>query len=158
MSEPESKISRRELLKRAAPLGKVTIDKTGCTGCELCVSECPTGALSISVSENDVYQLLFRHAACIACGRCGEVCPEGCLHLERTIELDKIKQPAEALFEDKVARCRQCGEPIGTEAMIAKMRTRVSAAEESVTANLNLCPMCKIKVSFGTGVNSGRID
>ena len=143
---PDGEISRRELLKRASPLGKVTLDGSKCTGCSLCAFDCPTEALAVSSSEaTDVYQLLFKHNHCIACGQCVEVCPEQCLHLERTLELDRLNNPAAVLFEDRIARCRECGSIIGSRAMIDSLQTKVPAGGESFTSQLDLCPMCKVK-------------
>jgi len=142
----EGKISRRELLKLAAPLGKVEIDRAQCTGCGLCALECPTEALTALVGEDDIYQLLFKHTSCVACRQCIEICPEKCLHLERTLELDRINQPAAVLFEDRIVRCRECGSPIGTEAMINKLRERLPAA--TGPSQFELCPDCKTKVSL----------
>jgi ferredoxin len=86
---PEGEMSRRELLKLASPLGKVMLDSSKCTGCGLCATECTDGALTISSSGEDTYQLLFKHNLCTACGQCVEVCPEQCLRLERALELDR---------------------------------------------------------------------
>lgn len=155
--KPEGKISRRELLKLAVPLGKVDIDGSRCTGCGLCALECPTGALVTSQGEDDDYQLLFRYGSCVACGQCVEVCPEECLHLERTLELDRINQPAKVLFEDRIARCSQCGSPIGTKAMIERLQAKVVAAGGASPSYFELCPTCKIKAQFNPRVDDGCI-
>ena len=149
---PEDEISRRELLKRLSPLGKVELDTTQCTGCGLCTLDCPTGALTVSSSgETDTYQLLFKHDVCIACGRCVEVCPEKCLHLERILEVDKIGSPAIVLFEDMIVRCSQCGSPIASKAMIDKLRDKVPAMGQLFPSQFELCPTCKVKAQFSLG-------
>ena len=145
----KGEISRRELLKRASPLGKVILEEGKCTGCGLCTLDCPTGALTASFGgEVDGYQLLFKHALCIACGMCAEVCPEQCLHVERALEIDNLSRPPAVLHEDKVVRCRQCGSSIGPMTMIDKIRARVLAAGQSFSDQLELCPMCKVKAQF----------
>jgi len=144
LATSEGEISRRELLKMASPLGKVTLDSSQCTGCGLCALECSTGALTISSDEEtDFYQLLFQHNACLACNECIEVCPEQCLKLERTLEPDKLNDPPVMLFEDKVSRCRECGNVIGTRAMIDSLRIKLAATEDFPDSLLELCPLCK---------------
>ena len=145
----EGKISRRELLKRLSPFGKVELDSSQCTGCGLCALECPTGALMISSSEeSDVFQLLFKHGNCVACGLCVEICPEKCLRMERILEVDKMGSQS-VLFEDVIIRCSGCGSPVGPKAMIDKLQARVAAVGQSFPAQFELCPTCKIKAQFG---------
>ena len=149
MSKIKGEISRRELLKLASPLGKVTLEKARCTGCGLCALDCPSGALTVSSGgEADVYQLLFKHNLCVACGQCVEVCPEQCLHLERTLELDEISRPATVLFEDEIVRCSDCSSPLATRAMINSIKAKLPATGQLPSSRLELCPACKAKVQF----------
>ena len=144
----EGKISRRELLKQLSPLGKVELDSSQCTGCGLCALECPTGALTVSSSEeSDAFQLLFKHGNCVACSRCVEICPEKCLHMERVLELDKMDSQS-VLFEDVIVRCSGCGNPVGPKTMIDKLQARVAVAGRPFPAQFELCPTCKVKAQF----------
>ena len=148
MSETRSEISRRQLLKMASPLGKVTLDKTRCTGCGLCALECPDGALSIApVKETDAFQLLFKHGLCVACARCVEVCPEKCLRLERTLEPDVLNGQTTVLFQDEIVRCSGCGRPFASKAMIDSIKAKLPAT--GLPFQFELCPECKIKVQPG---------
>ncbi|MEM9423403.1 MAG: 4Fe-4S binding protein [Spirochaetota bacterium] len=53
------------------------IDAETCINCTLCVSECPTDAIS---EDYDAH--VIEAAACIDCGACLSVCPEECISTE----------------------------------------------------------------------------
>lgn len=56
------------------------IDPESCTGCETCLSWCPTDAISINdagVAERD-------RNACLGCGLCARFCPEEAIALEES--------------------------------------------------------------------------
>lgn len=149
MSKIKGEISRRQLLKMASPLGKVTLEKDRCTGCGLCALECPSGALVFTQdSEAVACQLLFKHSLCVACGQCVEICPEQCLHLERALEPEGLHRPATVLFEDEIVRCAECGCPLASRAMINGIKAKLPATGRVPSSQLELCPGCKAKVQF----------
>lgn len=146
------------------PFGKLELDASQCIGCGLCAVDCPTEALTASSNEEtDSFQLSFQHDRCVACGRCVKVCPEKCLRLERILELSQINSPAAVLFEDSIARCRECGNVIGARAMIDRLQAKVLPIGEALAAQLELCPACKTR-QFSLGrtdlgpVNKPELD
>jgi len=147
----KGKISRRELLKMLSPLGAVEMMGDGCTGCGLCALECPTGALRLSVNEDDATcQLLFRHSACPACGECVAACPEGCLRLVRDLEPGKFNLPPVVLFTDTIIRCAACGKPVASRAMIESIKKKIGADGGTSPTRVELCPECKIGLQFSS--------
>ena len=47
------------------------IDKNKCTGCALCIRECPVEAISLKQGKAEINM-----DKCIRCGKCHEVCPQ----------------------------------------------------------------------------------
>ncbi len=144
-------MSRREFLKGFLPKnsGMVFIDKEKCTGCTLCVIDCPTKALVIRPnSEKDSYQLLFRQEACNACGVCETSCPEHCLQfVDKEFEKNERGKETKAIFEDNLSRCIQCGIPLFPRSMVRKLEAKIFTNKGS-TWELNLCPSCRTKAPF----------
>lgn len=63
--------------------GAVEVNKERCKGCNLCVTACPAGVLSLHEKEvNDKgyhYAYMKNQDKCIGCASCGYVCPDGCI-------------------------------------------------------------------------------
>ena len=47
------------------------VDKGRCTGCTICLAECPVGSISMEGEKAEINM-----QTCIRCGLCHEVCPE----------------------------------------------------------------------------------
>jgi len=60
-----------------------TVDKAKCTGCKLCVIECPTGAMSVIDKKARVEE-----GACVACVRCADRCKK-----ENAIAMVRRREP-----------------------------------------------------------------
>ena len=150
-SKYKDTISRREFLKGVLPKsdGTVFIDKEKCTGCTLCVIDCPTKALAVHPNrERDSFEFLFRQEACTACGVCEKSCPEHCLRLsQKESEKDESGKETEVIFEDHLSRCVQCGIPLFPRSMVKKLEAKILTNKGSTWA-LNLCPSCRTKASF----------
>ncbi len=53
------------------------VDEEKCTGCETCVSECPSEAISMAAEK-----ALVDVENCIDCGVCVDACPEEAITME----------------------------------------------------------------------------
>jgi len=53
------------------------VDKDACTGCGVCIDECPADAM---VLENEL--VVVDADVCVDCGSCVDVCPTDALTME----------------------------------------------------------------------------
>lgn len=144
---PES----RELQELAASMGveksrfpTVTHAERDCILCGLCVSVCREviGAAAISFAHRGVERKLAApflepSEACIGCGACAAVCPVGAIELRWTAEEIEV-----APFGNRVrlARCEECGAPIGAAPLAERVRREVGAKSGHT---VRLCTVCK---------------
>jgi 2-oxoglutarate ferredoxin oxidoreductase subunit delta len=146
MLQTKDKMSRREFLRGSLPKnpGKLLIDREKCTGCTLCVIDCPTKALVIHPGdEKDSYQLLFQQEVCNACGLCEKSCPEHCLKfIDRELAEDESGRETKVIFEDNLSRCIRCDTPLFPRSMVRKLEAKIFTKKGS-TWELNLCPSCR---------------
>ncbi len=75
---PFVKLSTPEHLR-----GKLTFENTGCTGCGLCVKDCPAIALELIVNDKKAKRFVFRYHEdrCTYCGQCVQSCRFNCLNM-----------------------------------------------------------------------------
>ena len=78
------------------------IDKNKCTGCGLCVSECPVNAISMKEGKGEIDM-----DKCIRCGKCHEVCPK------EAVRHDSEKIPQEV--EENLEKTKKLMENFKTE-------------------------------------------
>ena len=131
------------------PLSWIKVNGSQCTGCGLCVIDCPSGAFTLCYDANQgSYQLTFNQGMCVTCGACETSCPERCLHLERNVESDRATEAPVVIFQDRVSRCRECGIPLFPQAMIDRLRARLSASGE-IPWQFDFCPSCRMKALLG---------
>ncbi len=61
------------------PLSKDIIrNEDKCTHCGVCVSACPTDALTVDLQSKEI---IFKSEACVACEHCVPVCPSQAMEL-----------------------------------------------------------------------------
>jgi formate hydrogenlyase subunit 6/NADH:ubiquinone oxidoreductase subunit I len=58
--------------------GKIQYDKEKCTGCQLCIKVCPSGAIEFKPKIKKIKIYLAR---CTFCSQCNDACPVGCLSM-----------------------------------------------------------------------------
>jgi ech hydrogenase subunit F len=59
--------------------GAIVIDPEKCTGCGLCVRDCPTGALKLEKKSRDEFKLIHYPARCAYCSQCESSCVRGAI-------------------------------------------------------------------------------
>ncbi len=53
------------------------VDEEKCTGCETCVAECPSEAISMAAEK-----ALINIEECVDCGVCVDACPEEAIAMD----------------------------------------------------------------------------
>ena len=139
--------------------GQPTLDFELCTGCSACTNACPSR--TIYLDEDETHRLVhFDLSRCVYCGRCEEVCPESAVHLSPEFELstsDKEDLQIRARF--RLQRCRDCGDVIGTERQIAKLKEELGEGMDHLDTHMELCVPCRRKAAHratGLGRRVGR--
>ena len=67
------------------------INEDLCTGCGVCVDDCPVGA----ITQKESQEALINEDECIRCGRCHDVCPQEAVRHDS----ERIPQEVESNIE-----------------------------------------------------------
>lgn len=59
--------------------GALVIDPEKCTGCGLCVRDCPANGLELVKKSRDEFKLVHHPARCAYCGQCEDSCVRGAI-------------------------------------------------------------------------------
>jgi 2-oxoglutarate ferredoxin oxidoreductase subunit delta len=116
----------------------ISIDKSGCRECSLCVEICPTEVLGMSANERAAS--VARPGDCIGCTSCEYLCPSRCLRVDDTPR----QRPLYRIEKDAslVARFLQVApavEELTAEEVAGAtvdVRTRLHALADSVTETM----------------------
>ncbi|MGI6087570.1 MAG: 4Fe-4S dicluster domain-containing protein [Kiritimatiellia bacterium] len=88
---------------------KVTVNKTYCKGCGLCIEVCPRKLLSLTNDYNQQGQPLAqldRDGICIGCRQCALICPDAAIEIEQ-IENNTSQKKKRCSGEKSAADVRQ---------------------------------------------------
>jgi formate hydrogenlyase subunit 6/NADH:ubiquinone oxidoreductase subunit I len=72
--------------------GKLTFYPERCTGCKLCMRDCPAHAIKITRISKTEIEAEIDLAKCIYCGQCVDSCPRGALEMTREFELAQLSR------------------------------------------------------------------
>lgn len=85
------------------------LDAAACTGCMLCVSACPTGALSTPRLHRE---LRFEARRCVACALCHDVCETKAITPASEVRVADFVAPSpRVLVALDIVQCGECGAP-----------------------------------------------
>ena len=61
-----------------------------CTGCRLCIRDCPAQAITITKVGEKRFQATLDRGRCVYCAQCAETCPRKCIEISTDFELAQI--------------------------------------------------------------------
>lgn len=73
-------------------MAEITIDKTCCKGCDICLFICPKKIFVPSKKRNNYGSNMpdiKNPEQCVYCGMCGRMCPDGAINVEGEGEKDE---------------------------------------------------------------------
>jgi uncharacterized protein (DUF362 family)/Pyruvate/2-oxoacid:ferredoxin oxidoreductase delta subunit len=82
----------RPLARRLVEVRPV-VTETACSGCGVCLEQCPAGAITMHGSVLNGKSARIEQAACIHCYCCQELCPEGAIAPRRGLARRLLRRP-----------------------------------------------------------------
>lgn len=70
--------------------GEIKFDPKKCVGCELCMRDCPSGALTIRQVGEREFEAEIDLGKCIYCGQCVDSCVKKALYNTNVFELAEL--------------------------------------------------------------------
>ncbi|MCL4456459.1 MAG: 4Fe-4S dicluster domain-containing protein [Nitrospirae bacterium] len=107
---------------------------SGCTGCGVCATLCPAGALT-QKQEDGKFSLSFKPALCVNCRVCEETCLPKAVKIKETARLNYLLEDAEIkVFETERNACSVCGMDF-----VAATESLQISGEPGTN---DICPLC----------------
>jgi len=70
--------------------GKLKFNSLNCIGCQMCMRDCPAGAIKIKKTGEKQFEAQIDLARCIYCGQCVDSCPKKALEITADFELAQL--------------------------------------------------------------------
>lgn len=72
--------------------GQISFDPGRCIGCQACVRDCPSEAITINKISAGVFEAVFELDRCLYCAQCVDSCPKDALSTTKIIELAQLSR------------------------------------------------------------------
>lgn len=120
----------------------VTVDPNKCVLCGVCVRACQM--LVPDLKGNDSLELTYNIPYCIGSERCVKNCPENAVSVTGFARISDLKK--KTMNKTKVAKCRICGKPIGSEKVKVRVDSMlISQGFQGTAQYTDVCNECKQK-------------